>query len=195
MGGDGTVEGFHPTSGRVTGIAGLLIGLVVVVSGVLDRAAGFPLWVTLSAVVAMVLVWSAMLRPRVFLDGDDLVLRNMWETVTMPLAAVEEVAVRQVLVLRVGERRYVSPAVGRPWRKLATGAPAAAGGPAAPSYPEYVEERIRQRMDETRSSLGVARYSPQQEALAARVRRRPAWPEVAALAVSVLALAAALILG
>ena len=44
-------------------------------------------------------------------------MQNMLETVHVRLAAVEEMAVRQVLAVRAGDRRLVSTVVGRTWRK------------------------------------------------------------------------------
>ena len=69
------------------------------------------------AVLAAVLAWASMLRPALWATPDHLVMRNMLETVHVPLAAIEQLAVRQVLAVRAGDRRYVSTVVGRPLRK------------------------------------------------------------------------------
>ena len=64
------------------------------------------------AAFAGILSYAALLRPAVRVDSDALVLRNMLDTNVVPLAAIDEVAVRQVLAVRADEKRYVSPAIG-----------------------------------------------------------------------------------
>lgn len=103
-------------SGRVTGVIGLVVAAGIVALGVMDPGE-IPLPVVAGAVLAAVLIWSTMLKPRVFVAAGDLVLRNMLETIRIPLAAIEDLAVRQVLVVRVGEKRFVSPGVGRSVRQ------------------------------------------------------------------------------
>ncbi|MCW2766692.1 MAG: hypothetical protein JWO11_2651 [Nocardioides sp.] len=182
--GNQSVERFRPTSGRVTGSIGLVVALAVVVIGIFDREAFGPPVVAAALVIA-VLVWASTLRPRVSVTEECLVLRNMLDTVSIPLASIEEVAVRQVLAVRVGRRRYVSPAVGRSWRQtIKSNKSERAGDVALASYPDFVEQRIRQRCDDERAKRGIERYSDEQVALAADVQRRPAWFEIAALAVA-----------
>ena len=53
--------------------------------------------------------------------GRELVLRNMLSTIYIPLAAIEEVAVRQVLAVRAGDKRYVCAGVGRTLRQAMKG--------------------------------------------------------------------------
>jgi hypothetical protein len=194
--GEQAVESFRSTSGRVTGSVGLALVLGVVVMGVVDHEA-FPAPMVAGAIVFGVLLWAATLRPRVSVAGDRLVLRNMFETVSIPLASIEEIVVRQVLLVRAGTGRYVSPAVGRSRRQTVRANHA--GRPASVetvvgSYPDFVEQRIRQRCDDERAKLGIARYSDEQFALAAEVRREPAWLEITALAVSVLAFVITLVI-
>ena len=88
------------------------------------------------AVLAAVLAWASMLRPALWVAGEHLVMRNMLETVHVPLAAIEQLAVRQVLAVRAGDKRYVSTVVGRPWRKaVRTRRPGSAPAEGAPSGP------------------------------------------------------------
>ncbi|WP_193612111.1 hypothetical protein [Nocardioides lijunqiniae] len=191
-------ERFAPTSGRVMGLLGLTLSLGVVGIGLVDRD-GIADWVIAACALLALLFWAAMLRPRVSLVGDDLVLRNMLETVTIPLAAVEELAVRQLLAVRAGDRRYVSPALGKSRRALrrpAGGGAARVGRtPTSPDrihdvdYTDFVENRIRQRMEDARAARGIRPSSQEQVALASEVRRSPAWPEV----VGVLVLSTALV--
>jgi hypothetical protein len=192
---DPTVERFRPTSGRVTGVIALLVVLAVVVIGVADRESGFPVPVVTGALVVGVLVWAATLRPRVWLTERSLVLRGMVDTVSIPLAAIEEIVVRQVLAVRAGDRRYVSPAVGRSWRQTLKSNKRDPNqvDPARASYPDFVEQRIRSRADDARAKSGIARYSDEQVALAAGIRRELAWPEIIALVVVVVAFVATLV--
>jgi len=184
-------ERFRPTSGRVTGVLALVAVAAVVVLGVVE---GFPAPVVAGAVLVGVLAWASMLKPRVLVADRRLVLRNMLETTSIPLAAIEELAVRQVLAVRVGERRFVSPAVGRSWRNTLKSsrrpAPGDGDGDAQrkdPAYADVVEARIRQLVDDDRAQRGIRRYSPEADALAAEVRRTPAWLEIGLLGAALLA--------
>jgi hypothetical protein len=195
-------ERFAPTSGRITGALGLTLAVAVVAVGLVDRGAVAD-WVIALAALGGLLVWAAVLRPRVSLLGDDLVLRNMLETITIPLAAVEELAVRQLLAVRAGERRYVSPALGksrRQLRKPASGGAKALGGrrgdraaQVSVDYADFVEGRIRQRMEDARAARGIRVGSTEQVALASEVRRSPAWPELAGVIVLLAAVLVALV--
>jgi hypothetical protein len=177
------VERFQPTSGRLTAVLVLLLAGVVVVVGVADWGSiGAP--VVAGAVLAAVLAWASMLRPALWATDDELVMRNMLETVHVPLAAVEQLAVRQVLAVRAGERRYVSTVVGRPWRKVVrsrrSGGTPADGAPVADlPYADFVEQRLHHLMEEARTTQGVLPLSDEQLALAAGVRREPAWLPIA----------------
>jgi len=178
------------------GTVGLLLATGVVVVGIVDRQAGFADWVIAASAAGGLLSWMAMLRPRISLVGEDLELRNMTETVTIPLAAVEELAVRQLFAVRVGDKRFISPALGKSRGQLTRGGrPGAVGGvvgrlrskPAdahlSVDHADFVEERIRGRMEDARSSRGVRLGSAEQVALASEVRRQPAWAELVALGV------------
>lgn len=193
----GTVETFRPTSGQLLGWTGLVLAAVIAVAGVVEG----PSWPVVTGALAFgVLVWAAVLKPRVFVSGRWLVLRNMLETVHVPLAAIEELAVRQVLALRVGDKRYVTPAIGRSFRQTvksnrrATGADAQGDTDlAAQAYPDFVEQRIRHLAAEARELESVGRYTAEQEALAAEVRREPALLEIGLLIATVGAFVVSLI--
>jgi hypothetical protein len=184
------VERFRPTSGRFTGIVLLTSSLVVVVLALVRPDDVIP-EVGVGAVLVALVAWTVALRPRVSLVGDQLELRGAIDNVEIPLAAIEELSVRQMLALRAGDKRYTSPAVGRTRRQLvkAKNEPEQVADPdsdphsrvAAPSYAQFVEERIRQRMDDARAAAGIRRGSPEQVALGAGVRRRLAWPEIVGL--------------
>ena len=145
----------------------------------------------LVALFVAVLTWASMVRPVVQVHGDELVLRNMLDTVALPLAAVEQVSIGQMLAIGTASGRYVSPAVGKSWRKASKENRAAkAGRPAAgTTYADYVEERLSQLAEDARAREGVALMSSEQAALAQQVRRQPAWPEIGALVVTAVAAA------
>lgn len=183
-------EAFRPTSGRITGV--VLVGLGVLVLGlaVFDRRNVDP-WVGGVAAAVAVLGWAYLLRPRVRVSEGALLIRNPFSTVRIPLAAIEEVAVRQVLVVGLDGRRITSPGLGRTRASLVKrpGTDTADSSPhaVASSYGEFAEDRIRHHMDAARTAAGVRHLSDEQAALAAGLERRPAWPEILGLAVSVLA--------
>jgi hypothetical protein len=187
------VERFRPTSGRILGVLALAIALAVVVIGVVDRESGFSAPVVAAAVVVGILVWASMLRPRVWVTEQDLVMRNMLHTVCIPLAAIEQIAVRQVLAVSAGEKRFVSPAIGRNWRQAFRANRAARQPTATESYPVFVEERIAQLAEDARAQAGITLLSDEQLVLAEGVRRTWAWPEIVALVVASVAFVVTLV--
>ncbi|MCL8025225.1 hypothetical protein [Nocardioides bruguierae] len=193
--GEHAVERFAPTSGRVTGTIGIAICLLLVVLAVLGAGASAP--VAGIAAVLGVLAWATMLKPRLRIVGDRLVLVNSFETVTVPLAGITSVLVQQVLVVVVGGRKFTSPAAGRSWRQAAKKprstrdlamSPVPGEGlqtDAKVVYADFVEQRIGERANEERGNRDIARRSPEQEALLTEVTRTPAWLEIGLLAVTV----------
>lgn len=195
------VERFRPTSGRVTGALALVVGGAVVLIGLTERDNGFPDPVLAAVALGMVLAWASMLRPALWLTDRSLVMRGMVETVHVPLAAIEEVAARQVLAVRAGDRRHVSTVVGRSWRKaMRSSRPAhgsAAGADRPPTevpYADFLEDRIRQAAEAARAAAGVRLGSREQVALADGVRREPAWLPIASITLAALAFAVTLVL-
>jgi hypothetical protein len=200
------VQRFSATSGRVVGILAIVLAVAVAVAILADTDpsyAGLAITVFVGA-----LAWAALVRPRVELHASRLVLHNMVTTVTLPLAAVEAVVVRQVLVVLAGERRYTSAAVGRSRRQLHRegGSPGVGGGrgfggalvpettagagpgeTASSSYGLFVEQRIRSRVSDALAQQGIRARSQEQRRLADQVERRPAVPEIAVLAGSLAA--------
>lgn len=203
MADDNQRETFGPTSGRVVGVLGLLVGLALVVVGLVASPVVWGL--AAAGVLLAALAWTAMLRPLAGIDGDVLVLRGMLDTVRIPLAAIEEVSVRQVLAVRAGDKRYTSPAVGRTRRQMFRddrgglgGASTAAGVDAVrlaeESYGLFVEERIRTLATDARERQGVGRYSREHAALASGIERRFAVPELVVLATAVVGVTLAVVL-
>lgn len=186
------VEKFHATSGRVTGWLTVGLAAVVVVAGLTYLDEGFPDWVIGAALLVGVLAWAAMLRPALWATSDHLVMRNLAETVHIRLAAVEEMAVRQVLAVQAADRRWISTVVGRPWRKVVRTLPTTTSGEATPldgmPYADFVENRLHDLVDSARATAGVRPGSPEQLALPDAVRRERAWVPIALIAVASVAL-------
>jgi hypothetical protein len=199
---DDAVEKFRPTSGRITGALGLVLVAAIVLIGVLDRDAGISPVLLCAALVVGVVIWATMLRPRLWATDSALVMRNSFSTVTVPLAAIEQIAVRQVCAVRVGDQRYVSPAVGKSWRQALRsdrklrhneGRDDKEPQPGTMPYAGFVEDRLHQLAEEARTKAGVGLLSDEQLALASDVRREWAWPEIVALGLGVAGLVVALV--
>src|SRR6476660_1127746 len=193
---DAVVERFQPTSGRFTGWTTIVLAVLVVVAGVAYADEGFPPWVAALGLLVGILAWAAMIRPALWATHEHLVMRNLAETVHIRLAAVEEMAVRQVLVVRAADRRWVSTVVGRTWRKALTSRHRPGGlatdASLAPTegmhYADFVEARLHDLVDKARSREGVRPGSAEQLALLDAVRREPAMVPIALLVGSVLLL-------
>jgi hypothetical protein len=168
----GYTERFPPTSGRVVGVVAVLFCAALLVYALVDGEEGFGAAVAWGAAFAGLLSYAALLRPAVRVEHDTLVLRNMIDTHVVPLASIDEVAVRQVLAVRADEKRYVSPAIGTSF--LRTIRPRTTTSRAVVTYPEYVRDRILHLADGARRRT---RDTPP-------VRRLWAWPEIAGLLVT-----------
>jgi len=210
---DVTVEKFAPNGGHLAAVLGALLAVGLLVAWALDPG-DVALWVVPLAFLILAVIWTSTLRPRVLVQGSSLVLRNMVTTTRIPLAAVEEIVVRQVLAVRAGGKRYVCAGVGRSVRQAMLspamqrarrqgggiggfgGFTEEIGTVSAPGtiYADYVEMRLRALVKDDRDRRGLKARSPEVEALAAQTRRELAWPEIAGLAVSVLLLGLALLL-
>ena len=193
--GGGTVEKFAPNGGTVIAVLGGLVALGFVVGWIFDSD-GVPLWVPAIALFGAVVLYISTVRPRVMVRDRELVLRNMLTTVHLPLASIEEIAVRQVMAVRAGGKRYVCAGVGRTLRQAMKGsavqrAREEMGGLRAEmakatrepgmNYADFVEIRIQELVNEDRMRRGIKRYSPEADELAAKVRREPALLELGAL--------------
>ncbi|TIC86762.1 hypothetical protein E8D34_10995 [Nocardioides sp. GY 10113] len=181
-------EEFRTTGSVVVGWIGLVTIAAVLALGLFEMGTDFPVWGLALCGLLATLVWSALVRPRIRVVGPELELRGMLDTVTVPLAGVCGVAVRQVVVLRVAERRYVSAAVSRSLREITRGTPRG-----EPSYAGLVEQRLQKLSDDARALRGIEADSEEQWALVSEVRSSRAWPEIALLVgLSVVLLVAAL---
>ena len=185
--GEAVVERFRPTSGRFSGWAAVLLSAAVLVAMVVYLDDGFPAWVGGVALLVGVLAWASMLRPALWVTEEHLVMRNLAETVHIRLAAVEELAVRQFLAVRAGDRRLVSTVLGRTWRRSMTSRPAPSsedGTREGMRYVDWAEHRLRELVDAARDRAGVTAGSEEQRALPDAVRRERALVPLALIAVA-----------
>ena len=165
------VEKFHSSGTRVLGVIGVASALLIAAIVASDGLEGND--VVAFSVLGFfgVLMWSAMVRPQVQLGADRLVLRQMLDTVSFPLAAVEAVEVRQVMVLRAGGRRFTSAAVSKPRSQVRKDARGVARDEQL--YPNFVEDRIRFRSEEARARARLSRGEVPLD-----LERAVAWPEI-----------------
>ncbi len=211
-------ERFHPTSGQFMGWLTMVVAAVA-----LGTAVAYGVWVVaFGAALAGVLAWASMLRPRLLIEGGELVMRNMLETVRIPLAAIEQLNVRQVLAVRTADKRYISTAVGKPWRKTIVAGrsmdgperlsdrqvpsigsttavvPTPESGHATfgegADYADFVEARVREAIDRDRRRRDAPLLSDAAAGLASDVRREPAWVEIVLVAGLTLAFVVSLVL-
>jgi hypothetical protein len=211
------VNRFQPTNGRLTGFLGLglcVLGVVVFAftGSTSTRVAGL-----LGCAFTAVLVWAAMLRPRVAVSGNHLRMHTLFETVMIPLASIDTVVVRRYLLVRSGGNKYICPAISRSLRKTVRAEMKWGGGgnllapnlsPADPSgtlqtevkgeheldYADFVEQQITTLAGNDRDRLGIEARSEEEYDLGSQVVRRTAWPEVIALVVLGAAFVVALVL-
>ncbi|MBO0842463.1 MAG: hypothetical protein J2O46_04700, partial [Nocardioides sp.] len=108
-------EWFRTTSSWVwAAVAAAVAALVAIV----DAVQGWHPVVTAGAVLFLVVAYAAFVRPRVGVRGGDVVLDHLYSTQTFPLAALEKVTVRRLLMLEAGGHTYTSGAIGRSSREL-----------------------------------------------------------------------------
>lgn len=176
-----SVQWFKPTSGRVSGVLGLVGAGVVLVVALMGRAG---VEYVVGGLLFALLVWVTLLRPRVGLRADDLLLRGMVSTTVIPLASVDNVAVRQVLAVWAHGNRYVSAAVGMPYgdiareRRMGQRVPEEIPG-ADVKYARHIGDLVEDKARRARSDGRDA----------GEVRREWARPELAGIAVLLVALA------
>ena len=193
------VERFRPTSGRFLGAASLLVVVGALVLTAVTEPSLMGLRICLGLALGGVLIWVVLLRPRATAYVDRLVLRNQLSDWHLPLAGVEDVAVRHTLNVWVGDRRYTCSGIGRSSRQMIRGPggqPSSifarrddrtGAGDAANigqvDYSSFVEARIDELSRLARKAAGDP----------PAVRREWAVPELVALGVLSLALLVALL--
>jgi len=163
-------EWFRGTSNIVWAVIALAAVAALVIG---DATAGWHPPVTFGALLFGIVAYAAFLRPRVGVEDGDLVVRRLYSTQRVPVAAVETVTIGRTFEATAGGRHYVSSAVMRPLRQALT----LKGDPTPEkSYPDFVESRILRLADDARAAAGVRWESEAQWALAEDVRRTWAWP-------------------
>jgi hypothetical protein len=194
---EAVVERFEATSGRFSGWLAVVLSAAVVLAALVYLDEGFPAWVGAAALLVGVLAWAAMLRPALWVTEEHLVMRNLAETLHVRLAAIEEMAVRQVLVVRAGDRRLVSTVVGRTWRKaiVSRGHGSSTDGPReGMPYTDWAEHRLHELVDAARRRAGVRAGSREQLALPDAVQREPARVPIVLIAAAAVLLVVSLFL-
>jgi hypothetical protein len=114
------VEKFGPTNGRFAGGLGLAAVVATAVATVVDGRHSSDLLVFVLLGLASVLIWMVMLRPAVYTDGEDLVMRSIATTTTVPLRVIDKVTVGAMLMVKCGDRVYRSIAVQRSRQRART---------------------------------------------------------------------------
>lgn len=167
---------FDPTSGRVTAVLTLVLGTAAVVVAIAFPE-GYPPAVGTGGILAIVLAWASVVRPRVWLEGPWLALQGMFSTVRLPLTGIQSVVVQQLLVATVDDKKYASSGVGRSRSRAMrrprttrdltmTAVPGEGWQPdEGADYADFVEERI----------LEAVRAARRDGAVDTEVRREPAW--------------------
>src|SRR4051794_1994471 len=208
------VQTFRATNGRVTGVIGLAMCALVAVLSVATEGPSAAVPSVIGCALLAVVVWAALLRPRVSATATELRMKTFAEDVTIPLASIDTVAVRRYLLVRSGGERYICPAVGRSLRKTVRDemrwqghsqimAPVQAEDLAAVQtevkgdkgvdYADFVETQIAHLAHVDRATRGIEARSEEEYELGSQVVRRRAWLEVAALAVLGVAFLVALV--
>ena len=203
------IQRFRSNNGRVIGWVGLALCALVAVVLVFSEDTQVVVPGVLGCAFVAVLVWVSMLRPSVAASPTDLLLRTMFESVSIPLASIETVLVRRYLLVRAGGQKYICPAISRPLRKtiraemkwagspnpLLPGASAERLGEASSenleteaahqqdlAYADFVEQRIAALAADDRASRGIEERSEEEYELGSHVVRRTAWLELGVLA-------------
>ncbi|WP_310964459.1 hypothetical protein [Nocardioides terrisoli] len=168
-----TEPSLGPTSGSVSGWLGECIVVIVIIMAV-TGGGGLPMArVVIGALLVAVLIWAFLLRSRVVLRDDGILLRNVFSDTSVPYGLVDRVTVRSVTHVFVGERRYVGVGVGRSRRAMTRQTPTRGTEPDTPrtrlagsDLPDFLEQQVAVRLKDATPGEGV-------------VRRRWAWPEIA----------------
>ena len=147
------------------------------------------------ALLGIAVCWSLLLRPRVVLEQDELVMRNAVSDYRVPYSRISEFFVRSTTVVLADGRKFLGLGVGRR-RADMTRTPRVASDPltragAMVAEPERLTpgksaaDQLEEQVD-VRRNLAAMSEAP--------VRRVPAVPEIVALVATALALVIAIVL-
>ena len=192
------VERFKPTSGALHGYGGLAVSAFGIGYVALAEQTLTGLRVGLALATFAVVVWISQLRPRATLYPESLLMKNSLVDVRIPLRLVEDVVVTRTLNVWANGRRHVCIGIGKPMRSIFQGSrsskSAAAGMFGAGRLHDYAEQGDRGRSDQTATgyeTFVVRRIQEQADEARStsalgpeKVRHLPAWPEIAALALT-----------
>lgn len=162
-------ERFGPSTGLVSGWAGVVLAVAVLVLVAVGVHSVVGVRIGLGALFTAIVLWVTQLRPRLTAYPDVLQMRGCLRDTAVPFALIDDVALGQTLNVWVGERRFVC---------IGIGATSRAGPEHELSYPALVLRKIRDR---------VAQAHSQEHEVAPAVRQTYAVPEVLALVVTGLA--------
>ena len=150
------------------------------------------------ALFGIAVCWSLLLRPRVVLDQEELVLRNAVSDYRIPYARISDFFVRSTTVALVDGRKLLGLGVGRSRRDMtrtrrgssdalmrAGVLPADEVRPGRPGAGHTAADQLEEQVGQRRK-LAVPGDAP--------VRRVPAVPEIAALVVTAIVLVVAFVL-
>lgn len=194
------VERFAPTSGLFLGWTGLVCAAVAIGWVLLAVHTVTGLRVALGAAVFAVVVHVTQIRPRAAAYADHLLLRNSLRDTRVPLVAIDEVVVGTALQIWTGDERHVCIGIGKSprdelkalkrrrvqqvgpsrFQEFKAQAEVAGLDERAMTYQTFVETRIVELVEAARKQPGADQQSRS-------VRRAWAWPEVAALGVTLAA--------
>ncbi len=192
------VERFKPTNGMFVGWLGLTLAAAAVLYCAASVHTVTGLRVGLAAVFGGTAVWMTQLRPRATAYPHHLMLRNAVRDTAIPLAAIEEVSVRQTLRVYTDDRRYHCIGIGTSMRELLgvrrRTAPSllgegrllefsrkhqrASSAETGMAYETFVVNRIGELVERAQQAQQAQQAAP------GPVRRTWAWPELGLLAAS-----------
>ena len=177
------IEKFRSGTSRMAGYGALALALgaavLVLVDGYQDNE-----WKVLSGLAFFAFgCWVVLLRPVIGLGDDSLLVRSMLSEVTLPLASVEDVQVRQFFLVRAGGHTWSSTGLGRSRRHLTRLVREAKLDLPPSGAADVAEGRLQQASENARSRAGIAAFSDEQFELAADVRRTWSLPVIIALGV------------
>jgi hypothetical protein len=206
------LERFKPTTGMLTGWAGLVVAAFTIGYVALNVHTVGGLRLALGALFAAALIWATQLRPRVSAYTRSLHLKGMVRDAVVPYVLIDEVTMAQTLNVWVGERRFVCIGIGKSLvadvrqrakserqgsllgasrtHEFSDKAEMAAPDQTAMSYQTFVVTRIEELVDHAKREVQRGRAT----ADGAEVTRPYAVPEIAALVVTGLLFLASLAL-
>ncbi len=172
---------FPPNNGVASGWLAVVLGVVGVVWVVTSIRTAVGLRLGIGSLLLIAVAYAFLIRPRIKVVDNVLLLVNPLEEVTMPLSIVDRVLVRSTTNVFVGVKKYHGVAVGRKVRHMTRGV-----NPQPDQIPDLLEEWVYQLVKD-------AKLDP--PAPDVTVRRMPTWWLIAPIVVLVVALVVSVVLG